>query len=81
MVSVTSVFSIPGLTSLSAASEAKWAAIMTSALRPVTGASAVAPSTQVWATTAMKPSMWAPRSSLIRSPSARLVSGSDRSGV
>ena len=56
-VSVTSVFSMPGLTNLSAASLARWAAMMTSAFRPVTGASALAPRTKVWAATAINPSI------------------------
>ena len=39
-----------------------------------------APTTKVWATTAGKPSMWAPRSILTMSPSFNTTSGSDFSG-
>lgn len=49
----------PGLTSLRATSAAVLAAARTSAARPVTGPSQ---STCVCATTALKPSMWQPRS-------------------
>ena len=45
MLSVTWTLVLPGLKSLSAASLARWAAIMTSALRPVTTLSELAPTT------------------------------------
>lgn len=56
------VTSVPGLTSLRAASAAKCAAMIASAFLPVTLLSADAPTTTVCATTATNPSIWAPRS-------------------
>lgn len=49
----------PGLTSLKATSAAVFAAAITSAARPVTGPDWM---TCVWATTAIKPSIWHPKS-------------------
>lgn len=70
-----SITSLPGLTSLKAASAAKWAAIMASAFLPVI---LDFPSLMmtVWATTAMKPSICAPMSILTTSPSCITTSGS-----
>lgn len=51
--------SVPGFRRRRAASLAWWAANKTSAARPETSLS---PTTTVWATTAINPSMWAPRS-------------------
>ena len=61
--------SLPGLTSRRAASEARWAAMTASAARPLILLSLELPMTTVCATTAMKPSMWAPRSNFTISPS------------
>ena len=68
--SVTAQFLFPTLTRRIAASAAVHAAAIASALRPVTGAAADAPTTSVSALTAAKPSMCAPRWSLTTSPAA-----------
>ncbi len=58
----TVLTSVPGFINRRAASDAMWAAQTTSAFLPVTFLSLLAPTTNVCATTAMNPSMWAPRS-------------------
>ena len=70
-----SITSLPGLTSLKAASAAKWAAKTASAFLPVI-LDFPSLTITVWATTAMKPSICAPMSILTTSPSCITTSGS-----
>lgn len=57
---------LPGLRSLKAACAAQYAAKTTSAFLPVTLLSFDAPITTVCAATAIKPSIWAPKSLMVK---------------
>ena len=63
-------------------SDAMCEAVMMFPSGPSVGVSALgsAPTTIVWATTAMKPSMWTPRSILVDGSAGRRVSGIDGLG-